>query len=114
MSEATKKTGSLVILSGLGGTLTAALIIWLFGNSYNNSITLAPLVQSVDRLAKSIDKKAKMDREEHGVIIHKLQAINGRINVNETKLHTVISSCSENHTDIKACQSRYYFKKETR
>ena len=96
-----QKWGSITILSGLGGTLVAALILWVFGNSYKNSMALAPLVVSVDRLSTTIGKTNTRNTREHNIIVEKLQNINGRININETKLHEVIKDCDENHKDIK-------------
>ncbi len=99
-----RKWGSITILSGLGGTLTAALIIWLFGNSFNNTLILTPLVTSLDRLSTTIDKREDMNSKEHELIVDELKTINGRININETKLFRVVSDCQENHNDIKTCQ----------
>ena len=112
------KWGSIITLGGLGGTLVAGAILALFGNSFNNTLVLTPLVEAVDRLSlvvsrldKSVDmrleKTAHKNTKEHNIIVGDLKVINKRINVNEVKLFRVVSDCNENHHDIKTCQREH-------
>ena len=98
------KWGSIITLGGLGGTLVAGAILALFGNSFNNTLVLTPLVDSVDRLSSAIAKTENRNVLEHNLIIDELKVINKRINVNEVKLFRVVADCGENHIDIKNCQ----------
>ena len=103
MSATAKRWGSITILSGLGGTLFAAMIVWLFGQT----ILITPLVSAVDRLNVTLTESDSKNTVEHNLIVKKLNSINTRINVNETKLHRVINDCDENHLDIKNCQTTH-------
>ena len=85
------KWGSIITLGGLGSTLVAGAIIALFGNSFNNTLVLTPLVEAVDRLSsvvskldKSVDmrleKTEQRNTKEHNIIVDDLKVINKRIN----------------------------------
>ena len=105
------KVGGFTILTGLGATLVAGMLGWLFSTTLENKITFAPVVSAIEDLNTNIKKQEKRDKKqelqntmEHNLIIDKLQKINTRINVNETKLFRVMTDCDENHNDIKDCK----------
>ena len=102
------KWGSIITLGGLGGTLVAGAILALFGNSFNNTLVLTPLVDSVDRLSSAIAKTENRNVLEHNLIIDELKVINKRINVNEVKLFRVISDCKEHHEGIEECKADFW------
>ena len=99
-----KKIGSFTILSGLGATLVAGALAWLFNTTLENKITFAPVVFAIQELTDNLEKQEARNSTEHILIIEKLQTINTRININETKLFRVVEDCKENNDDIKMCQ----------
>ncbi len=106
--------GGFTILTGLGATLVAGLLGWLFNTTLENKITFAPVVSAIETLNANLEKQEKFatrqetrNSKEHTLIIRKLQKINGRINVNETKLFRVIKDCSDNQDDIRKCQATF-------
>ncbi len=109
-----KRIGSFTILGGLGATLVAGLIGWIASTTVENKITFAPIVAAIDTLNTNLEKQdgrsvaqEARNTTEHELIIDKLQKINTRININETKLFRVMDDCDENHIDIKNCQKFY-------
>ncbi len=106
-----KRIGSFTILGGLGATLVAGLIGWIASTTVENKITFAPIVAAIDTLNTNLEKQDSRsvaqefrNTTEHELIIDKLQKINTRININETKLFRVMDDCDENNIDIKHCQ----------
>jgi len=99
--------GGFTILTGLGATLVAGLLAWVFNTTLENKITFTPLIASIDKLTKSLEKSDIRNTAEHELIVKKLSSINGRINVNETKLFRVIKDCSDNNSDIRNCQATF-------
>ena len=107
MSDTQKKVmrfGGFTILSGLGGTLVAGMIAWIFSTTLENKITFAPLTSSILRLTETIEKQDTKNSIEHNMIVNKLSGITNRINVNETKLFRVMEDCDENSLFLTKCR----------
>lgn len=93
MKKETKQIGSFSILTGLGATLVAGLLAWVFSTTLENKVTFAPVVDAVNRLNKTINDFDTKNTKEHLMIIDKLNEINTRVTIGETKLKRVISDC---------------------
>lgn len=99
-----KKAGSVISLSAIYGTLLAAAVIWLFGNSYNNTVTFKPLVKSVDKLTQTMEKREDRNLDEHKEIMAVLQGFKEKMSINETKLERVMQDCNTNQLSIERCR----------
>ena len=63
MSEGQKqaiKIGSFTILTGLGATIVAGLLAWVFSTTLENKITFAPIVTAIDTLNTNLKKQEKL------------------------------------------------------
>ena len=103
-----RKIGALTILI-LGGTFTAmsALMVWTADIAVDNKVMVKPLTSAIDRLTVSMDKAETRNSLEHDMIVKTLGTINGRININETKLFRVITDCKDNHIEIQECRDTH-------
>ncbi len=103
-NERTKKWGSITLLTGLFGTLSAMAVGWIFASVVENKINIKPLSVSLDRLSASITHADKRNVERDQALMTSIGALNSRIKSNEVRLFRVIADCSENHIDIKECK----------
>ena len=95
------KIGGFTILSGLGGTLVAGLLAWVFSTTLENKITFAPLTVAIDNLTDHVSKQEERGIKRDEALIDQLREMTDRMNINETKLFRVILDCNENEVDIK-------------
>jgi len=108
------RLGSFTILSGLGGTLVAGLLAWVFSTTLENKITFAPLTDSITTLTnnlkdaeKRLVNQDKLNRVEHKLIVNQLAEMTNRMSANEIRLETVIRDCTNNRLELKECEHRH-------
>ena len=93
MPPQVKRWGSITILSGLGGSLVAAIIIWLFSSTLQiapQQVVLTSLENAVVSLTNSIDANTNAHH-----------SMTTRINLVEYK-------CNKNEKDINACRAKIH------
>ena len=73
MSNQVKYWGSFTLLSGLGATLVAGLLAWVFSTTLENKITFAPLTASINGLIVVTQEQKSKNAVEHNMIVDKLQ-----------------------------------------
>lgn len=117
MKNNTKWWGSFTLLSGLGATLVAGLLAWVFNTTLENKMTFTPVVQALDRLSKTVEeaneankKREQQNAETHKLLVEKITDINSKMRVNEVKLFRVIDDCEKNGNQINGfkCKALMY------
>ena len=107
ISDSAKKWGSITILSGVGGTLVALAVSWVFATTFKNTVMFTPLVDAIDNLVESNEKRDEKNAQEHQLIVTKLEAISVKSLSNEIMLEAVLRNCEQNEQDIKNCQTAH-------
>ena len=96
MKNETKALGSFTLLTGLGATLVAGLLAWVFSTTLGNKVTFAPLTEAIDKLNGTVDK-----------LVDKLGQMDNKIHISETKLQRVIEDCEAVRDDLDACKATH-------
>ena len=106
MSPQVRRWGSFTILSGLGGTLVAGLLAWVFSTTLENKVQFTPLIDAIDKLAKNVNIQESRNTQEHKLIVKTLDDIAAKISVAEVRINHLESNCDENRQDIKHCECK--------
>lgn len=100
MPQRVRRAGSITILSGLGGTLFAALIIWLFGQT----VKIQPVLDGQNKLTKLVEESSKINLEQHMVLIKSVNDIRldiARMQEKEEFLNNRLVNCEKRNRNDK-------------
>ena len=112
MKEESKKWGAITVLMGLGATLVAGALGWLFSTTIENKVTFAPIVQSLEKINKTLEESDARDarreirnRKEHGLIVDRLNSVKVDLRSNKVQLRRVMDDCEKNTVKISDCEN---------
>ena len=92
--------GAISILSGLGGTLAAAFILWV-ANGVSN---VDPIVNAMDRLSVQIKSDQEVNMIQHAEFTSMIYEQNRKMSVNEHRLKEVEKACIINAEELDECK----------
>lgn len=95
--------GAISILSGLGGTLAAAFILWV-ANGVSN---VEPVVAAMDRLSAQIQADQKVNMVQHAEFTSMIYEQNRKMGINEHRLKEVEKACIRNADEIDDCKEEH-------
>lgn len=104
MSERAKTWGSITILTTMLTGLISTAVIWIFTQSLN----VAPVVESVDKLSTSMQKRDEKSELFHTEMLSMIYAQNARMGKNEVKLQRVMDDCRVNLSKIEDCEDKFH------
>ena len=107
MSKEVKYWGSFTILTGLGATLVAGLLAWVFSTTLENKVTFTPLVTAINKLTISMEEADVKNSIEHKMIVDRLAKMTTKISTNEIKLFRVMEDCNQNYIEFKECRKEH-------